>query len=65
MRRLYDEYLAAKQRSKESTSGLTYDKLRRSLDRQAEQLRSKHGDREIDFEVITQDGRTRIRPVVR
>jgi hypothetical protein len=65
MREVFAQYVDAKRRGNEPTDGLTYDKLRRSLDRQAEQLRSKHGNREIDFEVITQDGRTRIRPVVR
>ena len=65
LRRVYDQYVAAKRTSNEPTDGLTYEKLQRSLARQEEQLRAKHGDRQIDFEVVTQDGRTRIRPVIR
>jgi hypothetical protein len=65
LRRVYDEYVAAKRSSNEPTEGLTYEKLQKSLARQEEQLRAKHGDRQIEFEVVTQDGRTRIRPVVR
>ena len=65
MRPLYDEYLAAKRSAKESTDGLTLDKLERSLRKQTERLRKKHGDKKIEYEVVTQNGRTLIRPLIK
>lgn len=65
MRQVYDQYVAAKRKANEPTEGLTYEKLRRSLERQAENLRVSHGDRKVDFEVVSLNGRTMIRPVVR
>jgi hypothetical protein len=65
MKEIYSQYVAAKRQGNEPVDGLSYDKLRKSLERQAEQLRAAHGQRKIDFEVVTKDGRTLIRPVVR
>jgi len=64
-RRLYDDYVAAKQRGGEPVEGLTFEKLRRSLERQAEHLRASHGVRRVDFEVVTVEGRTMIRPLIK
>lgn len=65
MRQLYDDYVAAKRRGNEPTGGLTFDKLERSLREQTERLRQKHGNKHIEFEVVTIGGRALIRPVIK
>ena len=65
MRSLFDEYVQAKRRAKESTAGLSLEKLERSLRRQTERLRKKHGNKQIDYEVVTQNGRPLIRPKIK
>jgi len=65
-RRVYDEYLRARRAGGQSTAGLTYEKVAHSLDAQRQRLKKQHGhDREVDFEVVTKNGRTVIRPVVK
>jgi hypothetical protein len=45
---------------------LSYDKVRKSLDKQAEKLKKQHGkNRKVDFEVVEKDGKALIRPVVK
>lgn len=65
MRAVYEEYVTAKRGAKEATEGLTYEKVRKSLEGQRKRLREKHGDRNIEFEVVERDGRTMIRPVIK
>ena len=65
MRAIYAKYLAAKRAANESTAGLTFDKLAASLHAQADKLKSTHPARTIDFEVVTKDGKTALRPVVK
>lgn len=64
-RQLYDEYMRARRAAGEAVDNLSYDTLRRSLQQQTERLRRKHGDRDVDYEVVTKDGRALIRPVVK
>ena len=50
----------------ESVKDITYEKLSKSLQKQENRLRAKHGrDKNVDFEVVTKDGKTMIRPVVK
>lgn len=65
MRAVYDQYVTAKRGAKEPTEGLTYEKVKKSLETQKKRLREKHGDRQIEFEVVERDGRTMIRPVIK
>jgi hypothetical protein len=65
-RAVFEQYVSARKQTGESTATVTYDKLAQSLEKQAERLRAKHGrDKKIDFEVVTKDGKTMIRPVVK
>jgi hypothetical protein len=65
-RAVFDKYVQAKQRAGEDVSKLSYDKVRRSLDKQAEKLRKQHGkNRKVEFEVVEKDGKALIRPVVK
>lgn len=65
-RALYDQYVTARKASGEPVDNITYDKLRKSLSKQTDRLRDKHGkNKQVDFEVVTKDGKTMIRPVVK
>ena len=64
-RSVYAKYVQARRQAGESTASITYEKLKRSLDTQRKNLRKKHGDRNVDFEVVTKNGRTMIRPVIK
>ena len=65
MREIYVKYVGAKRAANESTAGLTYDKLANSLRAQAEKLHAAHPSRTVDFEVVTKDGKTALRPIVK
>ena len=65
MREIYAKYVGAKRAANESTAGITFDKLAASLRAQADKLKSSHPSRTIDFEVVTKDGKTALRPVVK
>ncbi len=65
-KRIYDQYLEAKHRTGESIAGLTYEKLKKSLDSQTKKLRQKHGaGKSIDYEVVEKNGRAVLRPKVK
>jgi hypothetical protein len=65
-RQLYQKYIQARQQAGESTRGVTYERLSKSLERETEKLRKKHGsNRDIDFDVAIKNGRAIIRPVVK
>jgi hypothetical protein len=65
IREIYAKYVGAKRAANESTAGLTFDKLASSLRAQAEKIRSAHPSRSVDFEIVTKDGKTALRPVVK
>ena len=65
MREIYAKYVGAKRAANESTAGITYDKLAASLRAQADKIKTSHPARSIDFEVVTKDGKTALRPVVK
>lgn len=64
-RKVYAQYVEAKRRNGESTAGLTYETLAKSLRDTSERLKGKSGGRAIGFEVATKDGKTVLKPVVK
>lgn len=64
-RRVYAQYVEAKRKNGESTAGITYDSLAKSLRETQEKLKTKSGGKAIDFEVAVKDGKTILKPVVR
>lgn len=64
-RRVYAAYVEARRKNGESTAGLTYDALAKSLRDTTEKLKTKTAGKAIDFEVATKDGRTILKPVVK
>jgi len=65
MREIYGKYVGAKRAANESTAGITYDKLATSLRAQADKLKTSHPSKSVDFEIVTKDGKTALRPVVK
>jgi hypothetical protein len=65
-RELYDEYLRARRAAGVSGADITFEKLAQSLAMQTERLRQKHGaGAQIDYVVVTKDGKPMIRPVIK
>lgn len=64
-RRVYAQYVEARRRNGESTAGLTYETLAKSLEQTKDKLRDKTAGKKIDFEVAVKDGKTILKPVVR
>lgn len=56
-RKVFDSYVAAKQKAGEGTSKLSYDAFRQKLEKQAEQLRSARGFKDVNFGVSVKDGK--------
>ena len=65
MRDLYDRFIEARRRNHEPTDTVTYDKLKRSIDKMLPQLEAKRGGKPVDFEVVVRDGRVGLKPVAR
>jgi hypothetical protein len=65
LRQIYAQYVDAKRKNNESTAGVTFDKLAKSLSDQRDRLRAQHGSKSVDFEVAVKDGRAVIRPILR
>ncbi len=64
-RRVYAQYVETRRKNGESTAGLTYENLAKSLDQTKDKLRDKTAGKKIDFEVAVKDGKTILKPVVR
>ncbi|HSN99903.1 MAG TPA: MXAN_5187 C-terminal domain-containing protein, partial [Candidatus Nanopelagicales bacterium] len=64
-RQIYNKYVEAKRAAQESTAGLTYDRLVESLKSQATKLREKNPNKSVDYEVVTRDGKTMLKPILK
>jgi hypothetical protein len=64
VRALYEQYVDAKRRQKESTATITYDAVAKSLRDSSAKLREKHG-KSVDFEVTIRDGKAILKPVIK
>lgn len=62
-RSVYQRLLDAKKRCNESTSGLTYESVRQSMNQQREQLKKSRGARDVDFKVVIKNGKAFLKPV--
>ena len=65
LRSLYDAYVDAKKRTGESTDGLTYESLVRSLSKQVPAIKEKTGCRSVDFKSQIRNGRAVLKAVPR
>ncbi len=60
---VYDKLIEAKKRCNESTSGLTYESVKRSMSQQKEQLQSSRGAKDVEFKVVIKNGKAFLKPV--
>ncbi len=61
-RRVYDKLLEAKRRCNEPTDNLSYDTVKRSMEKQRETLRAKRGAKDVDFQVVIKGGKAYLKP---
>ena len=63
LRKLYDTYLVARQRTGESTSGLSFDSVATRLRAQVPQLMARHKARNIEFKVVIKGGKAVLKAI--
>ena len=63
IRKLYDTYLVARQRTGESTAGLTYESLAARLRSQVPELMARHKARNIEFKVVIKGGKAVLKAI--
>ena len=56
---VFDAYVNARKQCGESTSGLSYDTFKKSMDAQREKVKSA-GAKDVEFKVTVQDGKSKI-----
>ena len=64
MKRLYDDFVAAR-RQQGADGAPSYEKLAAKVEGMRAQLRQKHGNRKIDFEVVVKDGKVGLKPKIK
>jgi hypothetical protein len=65
LREIYNQYVETKRKTKESTAGITYEKLADSLKVQADRLRAKHSVKNVDYEVVVKNGKALLKPILK
>jgi hypothetical protein len=63
LRRLFDTYVVARQRTGESTDGLTFEKVAQRIRAQVPQLMEKHGAKSVEFKVVIKGGRAVLKAI--
>ncbi|RDV38337.1 hypothetical protein DV096_11055 [Bradymonadaceae bacterium TMQ3] len=61
-RQVYERLIEAKRRCNEPTDKLSYDAVKRSMDRQREELQRSRGARNVDFQVVIKGGKAYLKP---
>lgn len=62
---VYKRFVAARAKNAERTDNVRVESIAKTLRGMMPKLRAKHGDRQIDFDVIVKDGRVALRPKAR
>ena len=65
MRQIYESYVEAKRNNRERTDTIDYETVAKSLKKMVPKLDRKHKGKRIDFQVVVQDGKVGIKPVVK
>jgi hypothetical protein len=58
---VFDQYLKARTETREGIVGLSYDKLHDVLEKQAAQIKAKFNAKDVDFRVVIEDGKARLK----
>lgn len=59
-RSVFDSFVAAKQKAGEATGKLSYESFRKTLEKQADQIRAAKGFKDVDFGVTVKDGKVSV-----
>jgi hypothetical protein len=59
-REVFETFVAAKQKAGEATGKLSYESFRKTLEKQADQLRSAKGFKDVAFGVAVKDGKVSV-----
>jgi hypothetical protein len=63
LRRVFNEYVAARQKNNEGTEGLELGSFSTKLRQNEAQLKAKHNCRAVRFKVVVKNGQTTLKPV--
>lgn len=61
-KRVYNELIETKKKLNESTAGLSYETVKKSIDAQTQQLKESRGAKDVDFKVVVKDGKAFLKP---
>ncbi len=61
-REVYEKFVEAKRKCNEPTDNLSYDAVKKSMDRQRDNLKKKRGAKKVDFDVVIKDGQAFLKP---
>jgi len=65
MRAIYNAYVAAKRQCRESTDGLTYESVSKTINQQMPELMKQHQAKAVDFKVVIKNGKATLKAVPR
>ncbi|WP_437756613.1 MXAN_5187 C-terminal domain-containing protein [Sorangium sp. So ce1389] len=65
LRQIYAKYVETKRAARESTAGVTYERLAESLRAQAAKLRATNPAKSVDYDVVIKDGKTLLKPILK
>jgi hypothetical protein len=63
LRKLYETYVVARQRTGESTAGLTFDAVASKIRAQVPELLNKHKAKNVEFKVVIKGGKAMLKAV--
>ena len=63
IRKLYDTYLVARQRTGESIAGITYEGIASRIRAQVPDLMARHKARNIEFKVVIKGGKAILKAI--
>ena len=65
MRAIYNAYVAAKKQCKESTDGITYETVSKTINTQMPEVMKQHNAKAVDFKVVIKNGKATLKAVPR
>jgi len=63
LRRLYETFLVARQRTGESTAGVTFEAIAKSVRAQVPQLMARHKAKSVEFKVVIKGGKAVLKAI--
>lgn len=63
IQRIYEQYVAAKKKSNEGTDGLTRDRMASIISQQTQALKQKYKCKSVEFRVVVEDGKAKLKAI--